>query len=299
MIVWVNRVRSNTRLYGVCLMTALSLCGASIGGLTHTISHLPAFQVMFLKCLSGVLILLMGYLWKYRFAWKSKDLKGQSVKAFCGVIGGVLWTIALQKLPLSDSYALSLLSAILTPLGAVIFFSERSSYWTWGAISLAVTGMVCILVPSNQIFSYYAWLPIGSAVAFSASSLMTKHLCIRDTSTTTLWHLMLLMSLGTMIPACYVWKSITSIDAIVIISLGTLYLISQIFMIEAYTYATAAFLAPLKFLKFPFAIIIGWFFFHESTPLSTFLGALLIIVSYLVLSCGRDSLPRNKRYSTT
>ncbi len=268
-------------LYGACLILCGGVTTAGANALTHSLStKYAAMQVLFLKSLIGLLVLCGVCRRQLRAIISTNILAYHALKGVFGAIGNWFWITALLYLPLAACSALSLTSALMTSIGGWIIFKERF-YWPVLIAGLfGFMGVYIILEPGWALFSYYAFFPLLSAASFSGSSLLIKKLAISDSSTTTLFYLMLFMTLFSSIPAFYAWVPFTNTDTLKTISVGAFYALTQLCIIEAYTYAAASYIAPFKFVRFPLNVASGFLFFLEVPTIVTLVGAAIIALAY-------------------
>lgn len=262
--------------------------GAILTSINNSLTHslpkiLPSSQILFFKSIIGLMLICLWQKGALKQLLLTQYLKWHFLKGFSGAIGNAFWIAAVQILPLAESSALSLTSALMTTAGAYCFFSENPTRQLMIAIIIGFIGVLLILKPTTAIFSVYSVYPLLSALAFSASSLIVKKVSLRDSSRTTLAYLLLFMTLWSSIPAFYFFQSMSCLTVIKLCGIGLLYAMSQIALIEAYTYTQAGFLAPFKFARFPLAIFSGWLFFNEHFSWLTLIGGGIIIASYCYL----------------
>lgn len=253
------------------------------------VQHIPAAQLLFLKSFFG-LALMMPLWWKrLPVIWQSTEKKWHGMRAFCGAVGNILWIFSLQKLSLPDATTLSLLSAVLTSIGAFVFFKEQLRRATLLAIMLSFGGVVIFLKPSFVSGDSLAiFLPIGSAICFSAASLIIKKVSLSDSLLVSLWYLLVFMGVLASPYAFYDWHPLTGGDLLYVTVIALIYVILQWSLIDAYTHATAGFLAPFKFARLPFGFMSGVFFFHETVHWHVLMGAFFIFLSCIFIQRDKD-----------
>lgn len=274
--------------YGAGLIVLVALLTTVSNSLTHSLPKtVSSTQILFFKSSIGFLLVLAWYRTRLKRVLSTKNMTWQFLKGLAGAAGNGFWIAAVQVLPLADSSALSLTSALMTTAGAYYFFSENPTRPLLWAIGIGFLGVLVILKPSSSIFNVYSLYPLLSALAFSASSLIVKKVAVKDSSQTTLCYLLLFMALLSFLPALYYWHPVAACTMLKLVGISVLYLLSQLALIEAYTYTQAAFLAPFKFSRFPLAILSGWLFFHEHFSWSTLAGGGLIIASYFYLGASK------------
>ena len=268
-------------IYGACLIVFVALVTTLSNTLTHCLpKDFPTEEILFFKVSIGLCLIMLLHIRDLKSLTQTNMLHWHALKGFSGAIGNWFWIASIQVLPLADATALSLTSAFLTTSGAAYFFFERINRWIMVAIIMGFGGVFLILCPSAMVFSFYAFFPLFSAVSLSASSLIIKRVSLSDSSNTTVFYLMLFMTLLSAAPAWWNWQVTEIKQLMMLIMIGGLYVLGQFALIEAYTHATAGFVAPFKFTRFPLAILSGFLFFGEHITWKTVLGGSLIIASY-------------------
>lgn len=269
-------------VYGGALIVFSTAASATTNSTTHSIpSHIPAMQVLFCKCFFGLVLLLLFYRVRFFSYLKTNILPIHMLKGTCGALGNWAWIGAVQNLPLAESSALSITSAFFTSLGGMYFFKEKFLKRAWIAIIFGFLGVVTIVHPSSKIFSFYAFLPLISAIFFSASSLFVKRISKNDSSQTTLIYLLLIMAIISFATQFYIpWQFVTFSDIFKFMVIGSSYVLTQACLIEAYTYAHTSFLAPFKYARFPLNVLTGLVFFLEIPSITTLIGGAIILISY-------------------
>lgn len=254
----------------------VSASNSFVHGLKTPIS---AGQLLFLK--AGISFLLCAP-WLTR-QWASivrtPNKRWHAKKAIIGAIGNVFLIMALQKLPLADVTTLSLTSAILTTLGAAMFFKERLRPSTIAALVLGGVGVCIVLKPSVTIFSWDALLPLMSAVCYSISSLFVKKVSLVDSTEVSLMYLLGGMTVLSAPFAYYSWTSLSAYDCMIVVGIAVIYCVVQWLLIYAYAHASAAFLAPFKFARFPLGCLFGVVWFGEIPSWYVVSGGVLIFAS--------------------
>ncbi len=284
----INAAASLWNKKGALLIASSALLVSLSNSLVHSLKPpIPTSQLLFLKAGIGF-ILCLPWLSRYWVAIRQTPNKHwHTQKIIIGAIGNACWLKALQELPLADATTLSLASALLTTLGAALFFGERLRFITLIALILGGIGVILTLAPSLSIFSWLTILPLMSAACYSASSLFVKKVSIIDTTYVTLFYLLGGMALLSAPFALVSWIPLTLIDSAKIITIAGLYCVVQWALIHAYAHAHAGYLAPFKFIRFPLAMLIGSFWFGEILSFHVIIGGILILGACLLIQYTR------------
>jgi S-adenosylmethionine uptake transporter len=199
--------------------------------------------------------------------------------------GGVqLWVFGLAYVPIWQAIALIMLSPFFVTLGAGLFLREYVSLQRGIAVVVGFIGGMVILAPWSDTFVVQAFLPVGAAAFWAASSLLTKWMTATESPETLTLYLLLLLTpinaglaLGAGIPI-----NLASTGGL-ILAVGVLTALAQHVLVIAYRIADASFLQPFDHVKLPFNVVLGAGIFGFVPPGSMWLGSLMIIGGSLYL----------------
>jgi len=85
-------------------------------------------------------------------------------------------------------------------------------------------------------------------------------------------------------PAIYSWQWPTALEWLLLIGVGVLGALSQMFWIRAFRAGEASAVAPFDYLRLPMAAAIGFVGFAELPTVWTFVGAAVIVASTLYIA---------------
>lgn len=282
-----QRLASLWNKKGALFIVLSALLVSTSNALVHGIkTPISAGQLLFLKAGIGFVFCIPWLIRHWPNVAGTPNKRWHAKKAIIGAIGNALLIMALQKLPLADVTTLSLTSAILTTLGAAMFFKETLRPSTIAALLLGGIG-VCIVLKPSMTISWNALLPLLSAVCYSASSLFVKKVSLIDSTEVSLTYLLGGMTLLSAPFAYLSWAPLNAWDWAAIAIIACLYCSVQWFLIYAYAHASAAFLAPFKFARFPLGCMFGIVWFGEVPSYYVIGGGMLIFASCSVIQYTR------------
>jgi len=282
-----NQIRArftSPNLYGAMLIIVTGILYAISNSLVHSLSTtFSAAQILFFK--SSIPLMIMAILLRKNLKthFKTSIFNLHLYRSGFGALGNWFWIFALQTLSLATASAISMSSAIFTALGAVILFSEKANWQRWLCIFTGFFGVLIIYNPSTNIFTIYSLLPLLSALMFSCSTLFMKKISQHDSTQTTLLYLMLFMALFSAPSTCIGWVTPTLQDFGILIAIGSLYFILQLFLFEAYKHGEVSFVAPFKYARFPTNILAGFLLFSEVPTYATLIGGTFIAITAIQL----------------
>ncbi len=163
---------------------------------------------------------------------------------------------------------------------------ERVGPWRWSAVVIGFLGILAIMRPGSDIFTYYAVLPLGAAVGYAASSIVVRRI---DTGVP-----IATLNLHTQLSACLAALALTAVtsgfvqvadvgDWAWIVAMGVLGGGGVLCLTTAYRLTRPANVAPFEYFGIVFAFILGWVFFAEAPVERLFPGVLAIVGAGLLI----------------
>jgi len=239
---------------------------------------LPPTRVAFWQYLIATLWLVPWMIFKSPDALRTKSLPKHLLRVGCAVIGVQLWVTGLAHVPIWQAIALIMLSPFFVTILAGLLLGEHVSLHRWAAVVIGFIGGMIILAPWPDAFTPYALYPVGAAVFWGLTSLMTKQMSATESpATLTLYLLMLLtpINAGLALDAGLGFEGTTA--GLLLVSAGLFTAVAQYALARAYSIADAAYLQPFDHLKLPFNVGLGLVVFGYAPPGSLWLGAALIV----------------------
>ncbi|MDM0011228.1 DMT family transporter [Variovorax sp. J22P168] len=214
-------------------------------------SRAPALQ-----CLRGLLLLC------------------NSTAAFYGV----------QRLPLAEYTALSLLAPVATTVLGALVLKERVPPSRWAMVGFGVVGMLAVVRPTGAgALGWAALLPITGALCYAAFQLVTRRIAIADDLVVTnfLSALFVTTAIGAalwVLPldlAPSLLKA-TPTQWVLLLLIGIFATAGHLCMAGAVRLAPLSVLMPFAYAQIAFAMAIGWLLFDHAPDLWAVVGTLLI-----------------------
>lgn len=215
-------------------------------------------------------------------------------RSFSSVLGICLAFYAFTVLPMVDVYVMLFTAPALISLLAIPFLGERIAIFRWFAIFLGLAGVVIVLRPSVQNISFSHLAGIGSALCIAINSIISRQLGSKEHAST-----LMIYPLLTNIIVCGIAMSFSYVqmpleDLALMFLLGTMALVGQFCMLLAYRAAPAAYVAPMQYSQLLWAVLIGAVMFNEYPDNMTVIGALVIVVSGLLIVWRESEVSTNK-----
>lgn len=256
--------------------------------------------LIFARALVSVVILTPLILWlgaPHRILtplWKIHALRGSLFS-----IAFSLFYAAFPFMGLAEVVTIFFSAPLMTALLAAVFLKETIGWHRAGALIVGFVGIMIAMNPTGDTFSWIALLPLGCALFYAISQVLTRHIGDRETSLTVGLHT-LFFSGVCVIPFGYAVSQIIGPNPefqhlhfdffggiasgwAILLFMGCIGMCGYVLLGRAYQVAPASMIAPFDYTYVPIAVALGYFIFDEIPPRETMIGMTLIILSGLYL----------------
>lgn len=204
---------------------------------------------------------------------------------------------AVMYLPLADVMTYWLAAPIYVAALSPFLLKEKVGPVRWAAIALGFVGVLIALTPSGEVEPTAIVVAIIGTFAFAMMVITGRTL--RATPDTTLVFFQLVGALlAGVVFAPFTWVPPTLTDFALLGALGVVAMVAHICVNRAVKLADAAIVAPFQYTLLPWAIILGWLFFGDLPRPLMLLGAVIIIISGLIIYV-RDTRAQRKAAATS
>ena len=205
------------------------------------------------------------------------------LRCISGLIALVAIFIALRKLPLATVVSISFAAPIFTTIFSIFLLSEKVGIYRWLAVLVGFIGILIITEPGISNLNIYYIFPIIFCLGLSYVAITLRQL----STTEPVWLISLFFSIAitflSFLTLPFGWV-MPSFNHFLILSLvGIFGGVSNLWLSQSYKYSEVSLVTPLKYLTLVFAIIFGYFIWDEIPTIKTLIGALLVIVSTLII----------------
>ena len=145
-----------------------------------------------------------------------------------------------------------------------------------GTVSENVAGVLIVLRPGFEAISLGALLAIASAVTIACNMTIVRVLTQQDNVRTVVLSFTFYLTVFTFPPALFFWETPSLQGLIATAALGFFGTAAHLCFTRAMASAEASAIAPLDFVRLPFAAAIGFIWFDEVPDNWTAVGALII-----------------------
>jgi drug/metabolite transporter (DMT)-like permease len=193
--------------------------------------------------------------------------------AFLGFIWG------LTGLPFAEAIAIGFTAPLFITALSGPLLGEQVGIRRWSAVAVGFVGMLIMVRPGTEAFSFHAVLVLVSALAFALSMLLTRRMSRSESNVAMLVYTSgggLLLCLPAL-PFVWLWPAADELWRFVF--LGVVGGSAAYVMIAAHRHAPAVVLAPYVYTTLIWATAIGWVVWREVPDAWTWVGALVIVAA--------------------
>ena len=192
-----------------------------------------------------------------------------------GQICLMVWAYTL--IGLVESYAVFASYPLFVAATSFVFLGERVRGAYWFALLTGFIGVIIILSPGSNAFSWFSLVPLAASVMNATYGLLTRYVGTRDAALTSFfWVGVSGAALITPFGLLH-WETLQGVDWIWMLLLCMAGAGSHYLLIRAYEVAEAVTIQPLAYMQLLWITLVGMFLFHESLRTNVLLGGCLVV----------------------
>lgn len=205
-------------------------------------------------------------------------------------IASLLFVSGISLMPLAEASAITFVAPLIVTLLAVLILDEKVSVQQWAAIALSFLGVLLIIRPGGELFSWHALFPIGTALAMAVYQVLTRRIAAVESAYTSIFYPGFIGCLlfSAMLP--YTWTTpIAWWHVGLMIFNGVVGAASHLILIKAFEHTPASTLAPFSYTQLLWTTLVGWLVFGDFPDTPGLIGMLVIVGSglYIATRVGR------------
>ena len=251
------------------------------------------FFIVFTRAAFGLLACLPWLLHKPQII-KTSGIGLHIMRAIIKLLGLVTLFFALANSSLATVTTITFATPFFVVLGAWIFFSERLYINRVCALIIGFAGIFIVLQPNNSEISLALFSAVLSAIAIASIQLILKYQGQKENADTiVIWNLIVTVPLA-LLPALWAWSEPTTFQWLLLVIQGVNGALAQFLGARAFQLADASLIAPIDFARLPMVGLLAYLIFQEVPNHSTWYGAAVIFLAFLILTYGNRKKPNHK-----
>lgn len=272
-------------LLGVAMMVGVALLTALDAVIVKALSPgVHPFIIGFTRASFGLLVFL-PYILARPDILRSNYRFMHVVRAALKLASLIAFFFAFAIANLADATAIAFAAPIFVTLGAWVFLSEKPRLFRIAAMACGFVGVLLVLKPGQgSAISIGLLCALLGALLTAAIQLILKPMSGRDrTQTLVAWNLIVTVPIA-LVPAAFVWETPTGTQWLLLALQGVLGAGNMALVTRAFSLAEASLLVPIDFLRLPLVAALGYAFFYEVVPVSTWVGGTVIFAATLMMA---------------
>ncbi len=191
----------------------------------------------------------------------------------------IVWSYTL--IGLINAHAVFSVCPLLIVALSALTLGERISPLQWLAVGIGCAGVMIILQPGGEVFSWPALLPLASAFLFATYSVLTRYTTRGERSFPALFWppvvgMVVMTALG--LPQ---WEPVAGWDWGLLLLYSLTSALSNVLLQRTYETVEASVVQPFAYLQIVFVSLIGVGLFNEVLHLHVVLGVCVVIAAGL------------------
>ncbi|RJE82929.1 DMT family transporter [Paracoccus onubensis] len=245
--------------------------------------HLPISQILMTSGFLGALLFGLRMARRGQRLWSRALLRPVFVIRNLGeAIGAVGFVAALALGEMATAAAILQLLPLTIMMGAALFLGEKVGWRRWISVAMGFAGMLLILRPGTEAFQSAALWALLSVAALTMRDLATRRIAAEIPS-----DLLSAAAYASIVPAGFL-LAVTAGQAPVNPGIADWAYLAGMVLFGVFGYSAlvtstrigeAAAVAPFRYSRLAFALIVAVVFFSERPDAPTLIGAALIAAS--------------------
>lgn len=243
-------------------------------------------QIVWLRYAAGSMFALVFFLATGPHRINRQSLKANGLRAAIMLVAAGSFFYAITRMPLVEAVTLSFTAPIFMVLIARLILGEPITSRAIAAVGLGFAGVV--IVVAGDMGGENSLTPAGIAAALLSALTYALGIVLLRThsahdSIPVLVFLQAALAVMIMTPIGVVtWQGLSIPTLATFAMIGLLGTVGHLLMAWGFKHAEASRLAPIEYTNLLWATAFGLMFFGENPALTTYLGAVLIILACLI-----------------
>ena len=198
----------------------------------------------------------------------------------------IFFYVAVINMNFATAITLTFSSPIFIVVLSMLLLKERIGLFRWSAIFIGFSGVLIIMNPRSEVFSFFSIFPLLAALCWAISNIVLKFIP-DDVSSVKINFYSLNFSYLSSIIILLLTNDFSSVQGsihwLLMILIGILGGVASILFSYAYRVISPSTLAPFEYLGIPSSFVLGWLFFNETPIEQLFPGVIGIVLAGFII----------------
>jgi len=253
-------------------------------------------ELAFYRHAFGLLPLLVWMLWSRSFgAWRTQRPGPHLTRAVVGLTTMLLAFTALDYLPLAEATTISFAAPLFAVALSALLLGEAVGRHRWSAVLAGFIGVLIVMRPGGgQLPAIGLGIAVAAAFGVACVNILIRQLGRTEApQTSVLWFtLSSMLILGIAMP--FFGQGHDFSGWAILLAVGIFGGIGQLCLNASLRYAPVPVIVPFDYTQLLWAVLLGWLIWDTHAPVTTWMGAAVIVGSGLYTVYREHRLGRDK-----
>jgi len=295
-----SKIKINNELLGIFYMLLCQFSFATNDAFVKVIykNYNEIFvlnQIIFIRGIfTLIFILLFLYIKKelnFKLIFTSNELRVRGLLEF---LAALCFFIGIALLPFANVYILLSMAPILLTTFGAIFLNEKVRWRRWSAVLLGFIGVVVVINPGQLESSYYFIFPIIAAIMLSIRDMYTKKFKKDYSSLQIAFMTCFIVTVLFGLISIYKFYNFSLMDIFILFVAAFFLAVGYILSVATIKIALVSATSTFRYSVILWGILYGYFIFDEIPSRNSYIGALIIVISGLIIISRQKKLGKIK-----
>lgn len=266
---------------GIAFMVVAIALFSFMDGLVKWLApRYPIMEIVFFRSLFafvplGIFIFRTGTLGSL----KTQRPLGHIFRSFMGLAAMSAFFYAFANMPLANAVAISFAAPLFITALSVPLLGEAVGLRRWSAVVVGFVGVIVMVRPDAGIFDSVAMVALSGTIFMALAMIFVRKLSRTETSAAIVFYFSLSATVvsGAFMP--FQWVTPDLPDLALLIAVGLIGGMAQIFMTNAFRHAPVAVIVPFEYTAIIWAVLLGFFLWGDIPGLHVWLGVAIVAAS--------------------
>ena len=265
---------------GIALRVAAMACMATLAALVKWCSAkgVPVLEVIFFRNAFAFIPVMIYIARTSSFSvLKTQRPLGHLMRATVGLTGMVCGFMAVARLPLTQSTAISFSSPLFMTALSALILKEPVGVHRWAAVGVGFLGVLIMVHPDPAHMAFTGTiLAIVGAMGAAGAMITIREISRTEPGPTIVFYFTLAGMVLGLAGAPFGWVMPDTQTLLLLITAGLIGGVGQLLLTESLRNAPVAVVAPFDYSQLVWASLIGFFVWSETPQVTTLIGAVVV-----------------------
>jgi len=252
-------------------------------------------QVIFIRGIFALffigIFLYFKNLLNFKIIFSSRQL---SIRGVFEAFAAICFFIGVATLPFGMVYVLLSLAPIFMTAFGALFLNEKVRWKRWTAVILGFIGIIIVINPKELEFGYFFIFPLLSAILLSFRDMYTKNIKGNFHSLQIAFITCLVVTIFFGFLSIYKFFNFNLKEYLILFVASFFLSLGYIFSVATIKVALVSVTSTFRYSVILWGILYGYFYFGEIPNTNTYIGAVLIVISGLIIITRQKQLGKIK-----